>query len=55
MAILYLPLKVGNIIGKLMNQKVAWVKPEYSIVKGNSFTCCYVTQAGKPLAHYHFY
>ena len=39
----YIENSIVNVIGKLMNQKVAWVKPEYNIVKGNSFTCCYVT------------
>lgn len=34
---------IVNILGKLSNQKVAWTIPNYNIVKGNSFSCCYVT------------
>jgi len=34
---------IVNIVGKSKYQKVAWTFPDYNIVKGNSFTCCYVT------------
>lgn len=34
---------IVNAVGKIQNIKVAWTNPEYNIVKGNSFTCCYFT------------
>ncbi len=34
---------IVDIIGKFKNEKVAWLNPDYNIVKGTSFTCCYVT------------
>jgi len=34
---------IVNVVGKMKYQKVAWIKPDYNIVKGNSFTCCYIT------------
>ncbi len=34
-----------NVIGKLDNYRVAWLNPEYIIVKGNSFLCAQVSAA----------
>ncbi|MFR1517955.1 MAG: S8 family serine peptidase [Clostridia bacterium] len=34
---------IVNIIGKLKNMRVAWLAPDYIIVKGNSFLCANIT------------
>lgn len=39
----YVENSIINIIGKLENMRVAWVKPDYIIVKGNSFLCANIT------------
>ena len=39
----FLEQGIVDVIGRLFNQRVAWTDPEYNIVRGNSFFCCYVT------------
>lgn len=34
---------VVNIIGRNKNLKVAWTEPPFNIVRGTSYTCCFVT------------
>jgi subtilisin family serine protease len=40
---IYVENSLINVIGKNYIQKVAWTNPEYNMIAGNSFTCCYVT------------
>ena len=40
---IYVENSLVNVIGKNHIQKVAWTNPEYNMIAGNSFTCCYVT------------
>lgn len=39
----FLEQGIVDVTGKQFNQRVAWTNPEYNIVRGNSFFCCYVT------------
>lgn len=39
----YLENSIINIVGKLCSIRVAWLKPDYIIVKGNSFLCASIT------------
>lgn len=34
---------IVNVIGNLKNQKVAWIEPDYILVKGSSFICAEIT------------
>lgn len=40
---IYVENSIINIIGKLENFRVAWLKPDYIITKGNSFLCAKIT------------
>ena len=40
---IYVENSLINVVGKNQIQKVAWTTPEYNMIAGNSFTCCYVT------------
>lgn len=40
---IYVENSIINIIGKLGNMRVAWLEPDYIIVKGNSFLCANIT------------
>lgn len=39
----YVENSIINIIGRLENVRVAWLKPDYIIVKGNSFLCAKIS------------